>query len=546
MSSYRVGGRRLTGPYRRSITLRRRSVHPRSRGEHEPNCSTCPPNSGSSPLARGTRAVRRARRARRRFIPARAGNTRRTRSPYAHTSVHPRSRGEHQAIHAGLSRNGGSSPLARGTRGGGDRAARPGRFIPARAGNTRATGPGCSRRSVHPRSRGEHPGGAGAGAPDPGSSPLARGTRGAQGGHDGQHRFIPARAGNTTASCTAGTSPAVHPRSRGEHMDRPSLIAPSLGSSPLARGTRAVRRARLARRRFIPARAGNTRSAIRRRWCRPVHPRSRGEHPEAQARQLMMVGSSPLARGTPRSPSEATDDGRFIPARAGNTAAGSRAPRPNSVHPRSRGEHFRTQHRIRWGGGSSPLARGTPHRARLRGPDLRFIPARAGNTAGRRPTGSSSSVHPRSRGEHHHLRDRRALLIGSSPLARGTPDRPHWGGIYLRFIPARAGNTMGLGGRDVSARGSSPLARGTRGHVERERLVIRFIPARAGNTPTPPWRPSSRPVHPRSRGEHRDVTLPVGAHHGSSPLARGTRYATLTIDMRRRFIPARAGNTSRR
>ena len=71
-----------------------------------------------------------------RFIPARAGNTWRTRTPGRGRPVHPRSRGEH-VTQVRLPWSGcGSSPLARGTPD--SRLAGAGlfRFIPARAGNT--------------------------------------------------------------------------------------------------------------------------------------------------------------------------------------------------------------------------------------------------------------------------------------------------------------------------------------------------------------------------------------------------------------------------
>ena len=51
----------------------------------------------------------------------------------------------------------------------------------------------------------------------------------------------------------------------------------------------------------------------------PVHPRSRGEHPIGMAREGTTTGSSPLARGTLQRRPCSPDEGRFIPARAGNT-----------------------------------------------------------------------------------------------------------------------------------------------------------------------------------------------------------------------------------
>ena len=127
------------------------------------------------------------------------------------------------------------------------------RFIPARAGNTtissvpRSRGEQC--RPVHPRPRGEHV----AYATNDGSARRVNNRLAA-------HRFIPARAGNTRRRLprrVTWVQPArgtdhvraspVHPRPRGEHEVHVSdvVVIPGAGSARL-------------RHRFIPARAGNT------------------------------------------------------------------------------------------------------------------------------------------------------------------------------------------------------------------------------------------------------------------------------------------------
>ena len=377
--------------------------------------------SGSSPLARGTHHVARRRRVEARFIPARAGNTPRPRCRATPTAVHPRSRGEHRKSMDAESYSSGSSPLARGTRARGRDAADARRFIPARAGNT----PWAARRSrcnaVHPRSRGEHVIYFTLSPQSDGSSPLARGTLQRRAGLAHPDRFIPARAGNTETSHRPPSSRTVHPRSRGEHGFVGHAMNGSIGSSPLARGTRTVRRAVKASERFIPARAGNTRATPCMSTPTTVHPRSRGEHRPAAAHVVGSFGSSPLARGTRHELATPPPRVRFIPARAGNTS-GTVEPRSReAVHPRSRGEHAFIRGAIIRVAGSSPLARGTPHHDAARLDRERFIPARAGNTCPARSKRISATVHPRSRGEHRDRDSRRHKEIGSSPLARGTP-----------------------------------------------------------------------------------------------------------------------------
>ena len=114
---------------------------------------------------------------------------------------------------------------------------------------------------------------------------------------------------------------------------------------------------------------------------------------------------------------------------------------------------------------------------------------------------STSPAHPRSRGEH--VVDVGAVRVGcgSSPLARGT---------------------LALSGERVEG--------------------SRLIPARAGNIRSCTRTPTGKSAHPRSRGEHLPVFLGVFLGVGSSPLARGTSHAALTVHGSTRLIPARAGN----
>ena len=379
-----------------------------------------------------------------------------------------------------------------------------------------------------------------------GSSPLARGTPERAEVARPERRFIPARAGNTTGRIRPPTPIPVHPRSRGEHCLIAGRMNRKSGSSPLARGTPTGVAVRRLRDRFIPARAGNTSRGARPDTRPAVHPRSRGEHGRVPITSGSHVGSSPLARGTPCPPTLQTPILRFIPARAGNTPAAVRLELPIPVHPRSRGEHALVMKLAPWVGGSSPLARGTRARGAVATTRDRFIPARAGNTPRGTPCAARTPVHPRSRGEHGRLSTPSFRVTGSSPLARGTRQPIPEGVRRLRFIPARAGNTLHSQRRapDVTVHprsrgehsperisprsppGSSPLARGTPGPVPCALHMSRFIPARAGNTADGGRAPADPAVHPRSRGEH--TTTRFASTHSS------------------RFIPARAGNTTGR
>ena len=192
------------------------------------------------------------------------------------------------------------------------------------------------------------------------------------------------------------------------------------GSSPRARGTPGDRRDGRRRGRLIPARAGNTPWCSGRGSWSTAHPRARGEHCNASCLLTSTYGSSPRARGTPHRRADQDLPARLIPARAGNTCSRRRTTPPTPAHPRARGEHVVCDVTLPWSLGSSPRARGTPPTRHSPSPPARLIPARAGNTRTARARVSSSPAHPRARGEHDAVPVYRLARFGSSPRARGT------------------------------------------------------------------------------------------------------------------------------
>ena len=192
------------------------------------------------------------------------------------------------------------------------------------------------------------------------------------------------------------------------------------GSSPHARGTLAVVPLDPVVVRFIPACAGNALSADAQGRPGTVHPRIRGERRAERGRTGSLGGSSPHARGTLSEQTAYGLNPRFIPACAGNAHRWATLLREAAVHPRMRGERF--EHPLLGGFnlGSSPHARGTPER---RWPTCRlhrFIPACAGNAGEPGIWTRSMTVHPRMRGERSTVRRADLAIAGSSPHARGT------------------------------------------------------------------------------------------------------------------------------
>ena len=171
----------------------------------------------------------------------------------------------------------GSSPRMRGTGQDGAHDRRHYRFIPAHAGNrlTRHSTP--TTAPVHPRACGEQAFCLCSRFARSGSSPRMRGTALAGGRHAGSDRFIPAHAGNRSATASASMPGPVHPRACGEQIGLGAGSRERDGSSPRMRGTGRGRISPVARGRFIPAHAGN-RASIPVPECRPpVHPRACGE-----------------------------------------------------------------------------------------------------------------------------------------------------------------------------------------------------------------------------------------------------------------------------
>ena len=234
----------------------------------------------------------------------------------------------------------------------------------------------------------------------------------------------------------------VHPRVCGEHMIVRAVTASGGGSSPRVRGTRHAEPAPDRSCRFIPACAGNTRSAPPTAAISPVHPRVCGEHLEGRMADVERDGSSPRVRGTLSARQCRGANRRFIPACAGNTWTPPGAVGPISVHPRVCGEHIEARRHATSPHGSSPRVRGTRLDSDRRAVAPRFIPACAGNTMSRRIIIAPWTVHPRVCGEHRYFPGGTSNPIGSSPRVRGT--------------------RHGAGGHLMHVSGSSPRVRGTR------------------------------------------------------------------------------------
>ena len=316
-----------------------------------------------------------------------------------------------------------------------------------------------------------------------GSSPHVRGTPIVGKAPDLEGRFIPACAGNASMRPGGWGGAPVHPRMCGERWHRMYQNREFAGSSPHVRGTQQAIELAFSSVRFIPACAGNATARTADRQASPVHPRMCGERLFTLCVIESFIGSSPHVRGTRRAGHERDVQRRFIPACAGNAPRWSAYPARPSVHPRMCGERVADAGHPVYPVGSSPHVRGTHHEFLFRYLWVRFIPACAGNASAACASMRTDTVHPRMCGERdgsHMLGPRQR---GSSPHVRGTPDGQLQTLIAKRFIPACAGNANGL---------------------ERFR--------------------SRKPVHPRMCGERKISPSSPYADDGSSPHVRGTHF----------------------
>ena len=232
-----------------------------------------------------------------------------------------------------------------------------------------------------------------------------------------------------------------HPRSRGVYSRRWSAITKKSGSSPLARGLLISTLMNVSRHGIIPARAGFTTSMNVFPWSMPDHPRSRGVYFCGESDVADEQGSSPLARGLLDEVLHSRKPAGIIPARAGFTKASMNVSSIGWDHPRSRGVYAGGRGLVRAQWGSSPLARGLPGLLLTHAQSIGIIPARAGFTSASDWYSLDKQDHPRSRGVYMPPCERASDFAGSSPLARGLPERRRTISRPRGIIPARAGFT---------------------------------------------------------------------------------------------------------
>ena len=154
-----------------------------------------------------------------------------------------------------------------------------------------------------------------------------------------------------------------------------------------------------------------------------------------------LAGSSPLTRGKQLDGPARQRPHGLIPAHAGKTTRVLFGSSSSSAHPRSRGENTPQEAIADAAAGSSPLTRGKQLVVKHGRERRGLIPAHAGKTTSTTRSGTNPAAHPRSRGENRASIGAGDLRAGSSPLTRGKLWSLWLVVVGKRLIPAHAGKT---------------------------------------------------------------------------------------------------------
>ena len=303
-------------PVAQPARARQLGVYPRPRGGTSSSPRSPPSMRGLSPPTRGNPSIGRASRPRSRSIPAHAGEPPAIAAIGYPTKVYPRPRGGTAGLPVGYGAREGLSPPTRGNLL--PSAVRPVNHgsIPAHAGEPLRGRTCAAVPRVYPRPRGGTPPGfIEAGAPG-GLSPPTRGNPLALDPRLTHAGSIPAHAGEPPFMLLQPPHSRVYPRPRG-------------GTREWERGTIMER--------SIPAHAGEP-QYIQNSWgIVKVYPRPRGGTQSARGYSVEACGLSPPTRGNLQD--EALDRARrrSIPAHAGEPGMNAAGDARRRVYPRPRG-----------------------------------------------------------------------------------------------------------------------------------------------------------------------------------------------------------------
>ena len=256
--------------------------------------------------------------------------------------------------------------------------------------------------------------------------------------------WIPAGAGETSRRPGGQRRGRVDPRGCGGDASRRFCASLFGGGSPRVRGRQARTGRRRCGRGWIPAGAGETRTAAPPGRRRRVDPRGCGGDITDALLPVLARGGSPRVRGRRRDPPGVWRRAGWIPAGAGETADPEPSAALRGVDPRGCGGDGRRGRRRRATTGGSPRVRGRQFDRAYPQQGRGWIPAGAGETLAAANSQRNARVDPRGCGGD--CVEMSALLAyeGGSPRVRGRPRADDPGHLRRGWIPAGAGETLGL------------------------------------------------------------------------------------------------------
>ncbi len=461
--------------------------------------------SGLSPRVRGNQAGQPIGHVRRGSIPAGAGEPSSSGACWTRDWVYPRGCGG--TVYAPItgSEPSGLSPRVRGNQPRRRRRRRQGGSIPAGAGEPPRPSAPCRPAWVYPRGCGGTGPADGLWWADVGLSPRVRGNRRMRSTPAARRRSIPAGAGEPAIVLCAGDRQQVYPRGCGGTRGWDGRSDAVLGLSPRVRGNRTPRSTTSGRIGSIPAGAGEPSRKFQKAGVRGVYPRGCGGTEERPDLPRQPLGLSPRVRGNHRRPRGHPDHRGSIPAGAGEPSALTSSPPRREVYPRGCGGTYEQEHENRTIEGLSPRVRGNRGLGQVAGEVVGSIPAGAGEPPPWRSLRPQIRVYPRGCGGTAPEPIGRVLALGLSPRVRGNrlPGRERRDG--RGSIPAGAGEPRSA---RPSTRANGVYPRGCGGTWRR---------------PTPAR--TSRGLSPRVRGNRARPgrradghgSIPAGAGEPSSP-----------------------------
>ena len=291
-------------------------------------------------------------------IPASAGEPSASGSQTANVSVYPRECGGTSRGLSAICHWRGLSPRVRGNRHHLPLQPVDLGSIPASAGEPRCTTAPCPSGGVYPRECGGTRVSRRSRSSFSGLSPRVRGNPGCDADFLGEHRSIPASAGEPSSTPWELRTARVYPRECGGTPDARAPEPDPLGLSPRVRGNPSVIPAGQAGHRSIPASAGEP--ALLGTWLilDPVYPRECGGTPLAALQDHGGAGLSPRVRGNHQLAMCPNWPIRSIPASAGEPLAGRSVGLVMKVYPRECGGTDTTGEWVFVPGGLSPRVRG--------------------------------------------------------------------------------------------------------------------------------------------------------------------------------------------